>query len=222
MLQVIGAGLGRTGTHTLAFALDKLGFGPCYTIHDVDRNAGHGQLWTDALEERTVDWNALFQGYRAAVEWPTVAFLPQLVDHFPRAKVILTVRDAASWYASAAATIFPALEATAKRPGAGQGESSAFIRRLILEHVFANQYWDKARTIRVYQHHVQAVTKIVPADRLLHYRVQDGWAPLCAFLDVPAPTTPFPKRNDRATFLAAAPAWAKQLMAKIKQEHRNQ
>jgi hypothetical protein len=41
LLQVIGAGFGRTGTHSLAIALDKLGFDPCDTLLVVDRNLIH-------------------------------------------------------------------------------------------------------------------------------------------------------------------------------------
>ena len=45
MIQVIGAGFGRTGTHSLAIALDRLGFGPCYTIFDMDKHPSHREMW---------------------------------------------------------------------------------------------------------------------------------------------------------------------------------
>jgi hypothetical protein len=45
MLEVIGAGLGRTGTHSLGLALEKLGFGPCYNIYEVGKNPSHQELW---------------------------------------------------------------------------------------------------------------------------------------------------------------------------------
>ena len=34
-LSVIGAGAGRTGTHTLKLALEQLGLGPCYHMRDI-------------------------------------------------------------------------------------------------------------------------------------------------------------------------------------------
>jgi hypothetical protein len=212
MLQVIGAGFGRTGTHSLALALDELGFGPCYTLLEVDKNAGHVDLWNDALEGRAVDWSILFQNYHSAVDWPTISFLPQLVRHFPEAKVILTLRDPDSWYESAAATIFPALEATAKHPDAQIREWSNLKRRLILEQVFSGGYWDKTHAIQVYRDHVKVVEKLVPGKRLLHYQVTEGWSPLCAFLGVSDPGKPFPRQNERASFLASAPEWAKKVM----------
>lgn len=222
MLQVIGAGFGRTGTHSLALALDRLGFGPCYTLLDVDKNAGHIDLWFDALEGRPVDWSALYQDHRSAVEWPTISFLPQLINHFPQAKVILTVRDPDSWYESAATTIFPGLEATTKHPDPEIRERSNLKRRMILEQVFSDRYWDKTHAIKVYRNHVKAVNKLVPANRLLHYQVTDGWSPLCAFLGVTEPDDPFPRRNDRASFLASAPEWAKKVMEENRKEREGQ
>lgn len=212
MLQIIGAGFGRTGTHSLAQALDTLGFGPCYTILETDKNPGHTEMWNDALNGRPVDWTALYQNYRSAVEWPTVAFLPQLLQRFPAADVILTLRDPESWYESAAATIFPSLEATAQHPDPEIRVRTGLKRRLILERTFSGNYWDKAHTIDVYQNHIRDVKRLVPADRLLQYRVTDGWRPLCDFLGVPQPDEPFPRRNERTRFMASTPEWAKKVM----------
>ena len=55
----------------------------------------------------------------------------------------------------------------------------------------------------------------VPAERLLVWEVKEGWAPLCNFLSLPIPNTPFPNVNDtaqqqarlRATKLSCAAAW---------------
>ena len=40
------------------------------------------------------------------------------------------------------------------------------------------------------------VKQTVPKDRLLVFDVKEGWNPLCKFLDVPVPDTPFPHVND--------------------------
>lgn len=211
MLQIIGAGLGRTGTHSLAQAIEILGLGPCYTIFDVDKNPGHAAAWTAAMRKEAVDWHTVFSGYQAAVEWPTVAFLPQILSQFPDCKVILTMRDAASWYDSAAATIFPGLEAGASNPNLEQRTQSAWKRDLILNHVFAGRYHERAYTMDLYEEHVRSVLGLVPSSRLLKYDVTEGWQPLCEFLQEPVPNVPFPWRNHRAEFLASAPDWAKNL-----------
>jgi hypothetical protein len=47
----------------------------------------------------------------------------------------------------------------------------------------------------------QEVQDTVPADRLLVWSVSDGWEPLCEFLEVPVPDTPFPHLNDSKGFI---------------------
>ena len=41
----------------------------------------------------------------------------------------------------------------------------------------------------------------MPADRLLVFDVKQGWEPLCAFLGVLVPDTPFPHVNDHMTLV---------------------
>lgn len=51
-----------------------------------------------------------------------------------------------------------------------------------------------------YFEHYGTLRKIVPKDNLLEYKVQDGWGPLCEFLDVPKPEIPFPRINEGDSF----------------------
>jgi hypothetical protein len=209
MLEVIGAGFGRTGTHSLGLALEILGLGPCYTLHDVSRNPKHQEIWNDALDGKPVDWNFLFQSYKSAVEWPSVTFIDKLIQQFPNAKVILTMRDPESWYGSAKNTIFEGLELSAHNPNPIKRENSGMIRRLILEYTFGGQYWDKKYALKVYQEHINHVLGLIPRERLLQLNVNDGWEPLCVFLRKPVPNEPFPKVNQRLDFLNSQPEWVK-------------
>ena len=52
------------------------------------------------------DWDRIYKDYTAAVDWPSVTFYKDLLKKYPDAKVILTVRDADSWYNSVKNTIF--------------------------------------------------------------------------------------------------------------------
>lgn len=210
MLKVIGAGLGRTGTHSLGRAFEILGFGPCYNILEVRKNPGHAVIWNHAMGRKAVDWDLLFTAYNSAVEWPTVAFLSEVIQHFSEAKVVLTLRDPASWYESANTTIFDALELSAHHPDPGKRERMGLMRRLILERTFAGRYREKQYALEVYRQHNQSVIGMVPPDRLLQYHVKDGWRPLCEFLGKQIPEEPFPRLNDRTEFLSSAPNWAKQ------------
>src|SRR5262245_46987453 len=109
MLEVIGAGLGRTGSHSLRAALIRLGYGPCHHLPSMYDRPESITKW-DAVArgdaaDRWLGWERLLAGFRAAVDWPACAFWPELMDAYPRAKVVLTVRDPDAWYASARKTI---------------------------------------------------------------------------------------------------------------------
>src|SRR5262245_22761171 len=96
-LKVVGAGLGRTGTLSLKLALEQIGFGPCYHMVEVMmRPETAAPLWIKAADGNP-DWEAIFNGYAASVDYPGCAFWQQLADFYPDAKVILTVRDPEQW-----------------------------------------------------------------------------------------------------------------------------
>lgn len=203
-LQVIGAGFGRTGTLSLQAALEELGFSRCYHMREVLTHPDHVAVWSAASRGELADWDALFAGYRAAVDWPTCSFYRELMDRYPDAKVILTVRDADKWYDSARETIYYVRHAFP--PWA-----SWFLPRMrrfthMLDDVvwigtFQGRFADKQQAIAAFNRHIDEVRRTVPADRLLVYEVSQGWEPLCAFLGVPAPKDkPFPRLNDTAEF----------------------
>ncbi len=97
-IKVIGAGLGRTGTLSLKAALEELGFSRCYHMTDVFAHLEHARVWDDAARGLPVDWDTLFQGYQATVDWPGCAFYEEFMRRYPDAKVILSVRDPERWY----------------------------------------------------------------------------------------------------------------------------
>ena len=43
--------------------------------------------------------------------------------------------------------------------------------------------------------------EVCPPERLLKFQVQDGWEPLCEFLDVPKPEAEFPFVAESAMFM---------------------
>ena len=69
-LRVIGAGFGRTGTLSLRRALDDLGYGPTYHGEDVLWHWTHVRKWQRYAATGTIDWDELFAGYGAAVDFP--------------------------------------------------------------------------------------------------------------------------------------------------------
>ncbi|KAI9719514.1 MAG: hypothetical protein M1828_006221 [Chrysothrix sp. TS-e1954] len=59
----------------------------------------------------------------------------------------------------------------------------------------AKQMREKARS--KYQEHYALVRRITPKDRLLEYKLSEGWAPLCNFLGKPVPDQDFPHLNEQ-------------------------
>jgi hypothetical protein len=140
-----------------------------------------------------------------------VTFFDEIIQQFPNALVILTMRDPESWYESAVNSIFETLELSACNPDPVKRESSSVTRRLILEYTFRGRYWDKQYALGVYQEHIDHVVKEVPGERLLQFEVKEGWEPLCNFLRKSVPNEPFPRLNERTDFMNSAPDWAKSI-----------
>src|SRR5205823_714771 len=107
-LRLVGAGLGRTGTHSLKLALEQLLGAPCYHMFEVLQHPDHIPVWQQAVDGAGsgTDWDAVFSGYRSAVDWPVAAFWRELADAYPDAVVLLSVRPADEWWRSADKTIW--------------------------------------------------------------------------------------------------------------------
>lgn len=202
-MDVIGAGFGRTGTLSLKTALERLGFGPCHHMFEVIGDADATRRWAAAARDRPDDWSELLGGYRATTDWPSCHFWRDLVDAYPRAKVVLTVREPGEWYASMRRMLDSA--AGAMTSGGGVPPASlmylaALVDRLVWQGTFGGRIDDRDHALRVFDRHTAAVTAAVPPDRLLVYEVREGWPPLCRFLGVPVPDEPFPRLNDAEAF----------------------
>src|SRR5918998_5683797 len=121
-MRVVGAGFGRTGTTSLKAALEQLGFGPSYNLSKVFANPEHVGFWEAAgcPTREELDWEGFLADYGVAVDWPACSFYEELIEAFPQAPVILTVRDPASWYASTRSTIYE-LRRLTTGPPPGEG-----------------------------------------------------------------------------------------------------
>merc|ERR1711892_661825 len=103
-MLVIGAGLSRTGTLSTKAALEQL-LGPCYhgSTPLVER-PDHIPFWMDAMKHGKLDATQVRQelaGYKSGVDLPIAGWYKELMEIFPDAKVLLTVRDPKKWYKSA-------------------------------------------------------------------------------------------------------------------------
>jgi hypothetical protein len=201
-LKVVGAGLGRTGTHSLKLALERLLGAPCYHMLEVFGHPEHIPVWHAAVNGEAVDWSDLFTAYGAAVDWPTAAFWRELMAAYPDAVVLLSTRDADGWWRSADDTIFQVI--ARDLPDDPVGNAQMRMIRDLLSKRFTPDLRDPAAAKAAYERHNADVRAAVPGNRLVEWHPGDGWAPLCAALGVPEPDDEFPHVNTTAEFRAMA------------------
>ncbi len=218
-MKAIGAGFGRTGTMSLKVALEELGAGPCFHCPDPDATSsadrqqrepaaalassdGRSTLRLRELasagpaesggDREEVDWRATLDGWGSTVGWLGARYYRQMLDAWPDALVLLTVRDPDAWYASCR----NAIEADAP----------------IWDSVFEGRFAEREHAIELYRRHNEEVMSTVPRERLLVYEVAQGWEPLSEFLGVRPPGGPFPHLN-RAESLREEPQNARRSRA---------
>lgn len=194
-LKIIGAGLGRTGTMSMKLALEQLGFGPCYHMTELLGDMQRLPAWLRVADGEP-DWDAIFAGFAATVDFPACSHWRELAAHYPDAKVLLTVRDPDSWFDSVNQTIF---SAPMRARVIGSPLEKLFDHSVW--HEFGDRIEDRDFMTAAFQRHVADVERAIPAERLLVYEIGQGWGPLCAFLGVPVPDEPFPHTNSRDEML---------------------
>ncbi len=210
-LQVIGTGMGRTGTHSLKQALEILGFGPCYHMEMLFHHPEDLQYFLAAQKGDHSQWDQLFDGYKSAVDFPIIQFYPELVKLYPEAKIIHTLRDPQSWLKSYKSTILevgkPSLGTMVKT--ALRMPFNPLLRQRMKVAMYNGKYgakfiggkYDDDSLLAFYDKWNRDAQASLPPHRTLFYRTGDGWGPLCTFLGVPVPAVPYPQSNSTEMFL---------------------
>mmetsp|Transcript_11577 Transcript_11577/g.32831 ORF Transcript_11577/g.32831 Transcript_11577/m.32831 type:complete len:247 (+) Transcript_11577:230-970(+) len=204
-IQVIGAGAGRTGTASLKRALETLGFAPCYHMTEVINNS-HSSGVEKALTTDKREWLTLLRGYKAAVDFPASAAYTDLIELYPDAKVVLSVRDPTSWAKSVQETIWSPYSGQRSWVRALWRPSFALMGRAFRRRFFKGGDYgavildDPDRLAEAFMEWNEEVKRTVPSEKLLVFQAKDGWDPLCKFLGVPEPSEPFPHVNDANEF----------------------
>jgi hypothetical protein len=214
-MKVIGAGLPRTATTTQMFALEQLGFGPCYHMRDLLSDLENGLPLWEAVAQGTPDWEAIFGGsrvIRSTVDWPSARYYRQLIDVYPEAKVLLSVRDADAWVRSMRGTVWGLFHADSVLRHVS--DARAVVDPLWSRYLslMTHMNWDPETGALAGDHASDEglgaamkrwngeVEATVPAERLLVWDPSEGWEPLCAFLEVDVPAEPLPRLNDTQSF----------------------
>ncbi len=220
-LLVIGAGLPRTGTTSLSVALPMLLGGKCYHMANVLKGSRtEGQFWMEMVgpEKKTrspQEWKDFLpsRGFNSAVDYPPSLFYDELMQVFPNAKLVMTVRNPATWHDSVCASVKRmcvlaredfAVRLFIKIMRLNLDVAAAMVfsypKGLEQSMVTATDMGPEASK-EFFEAWVARVKSKVPADRLLIFEAKEGWKPLCEFLGVPEPNVPYPRVNDSASFI---------------------
>ncbi|UNI15337.1 hypothetical protein JDV02_001877 [Purpureocillium takamizusanense] len=216
-MKVLALGLPRTGSASLAEALRILGYKNVHHgLNNID-NKSDWRLFDRAADAsfsvlpgyseevlKRQEWDQVFGSCEAATDTASF-FAPQLVQTYPRAKVILTIRDFDPWFNSIDETIIrllwnPMAEIVVRYAGPVLGvKSTTVARKLVLGFFEARNVCEiRSNALRVYERHHRTIQSMVPASQLLIYRMGDGWEPICSFLGKPVPEIEFPRINEMA------------------------
>jgi Sulfotransferase domain len=210
-LQLIGAGLPRTATTTQMIALEMLGLGPCYHMRNMmaDMEASV-PLWRRAFDGEG-PWDEIFDGFASTTDWPAAFFWRELIDVYPDAKVLLSVRDHESWARSMSDTInniyfgdslmrHLSLARYKVDPGWAAWMDLMIDMNWAEGGTFAGTEGEPGPMMEAAARFNDEVKSTVPAERLLVWEPKEGWEPLCEFLEVPVPEEPLPHVNDTEAF----------------------
>lgn len=219
-LCVIGAGLPRTGTMSLMYALEILLEGKC---HHGMKAYIHEKEWCDILQGKYSNEEfksfLMSHNYVAAVDSPFCFHYDLAMKLFPDAKVVLTVREPNSWVNSLKETaliptyysyipvyifsnLFPNYLNSWANDESLKGWSGKLLESARCNERISRQLkaLDNGKGADFFQEWINEVEVIVPPERLLKFSVKEGWGPLCEHLGLPIPDVPFPKVNNKAVF----------------------
>lgn len=207
-MQLLCLGLGRTGTSSLERALEILGYNDIYNLESVT-TARDVDLWMKAMDAKykgkgpfgRKEWDQLLGHYSVVKSLPSTPFAAELVEAYPEAQVILTTRDTEGWYESYRKTVWWRFNDPVLLWLSRVDERSRYGLLLyrLLNHYYQGSFKDHGK--RVYEEHNLLVRRLVPREKLLEYRVSEGWGPLCAFLGKKIPDAPFPRINDQLEYV---------------------
>ena len=202
-MKIICAGWGRTGTRSLKRSLEILTGKPSYHMQNILLNKKDAKLWHNSIfkHKEKFDWEKIYSGYGACLDFPSCNYYKELMDAYPKAKVILTIRDDESWIKSWNVLNNQILKSFTFKFLAKIPNTSFYLQKQIHNEMilgprgaFQGAKSDEERKNKFNEWN-QSVIDYVPKDRLLVYQVKEGWEPICKLLNVPIPKIPFPYLN---------------------------
>lgn len=182
LMEVLGSGLSRTGTTSLAAALNTIGYKTLHYAPEAIEDIVEGKSSDLKLSER-------YFGCDAVTDIPAAFFFEEFLEQYPNIKVVHTERPEDSWLRSMKSHYQRLLSICPSWP-------NCFEARLH-QCVYGSEDVNEFVYLKKYREHNRRVLQIVPSDQLLVMDITkgDGWEKLCSFLDKPVPSLSFPYLN---------------------------
>jgi hypothetical protein len=172
------------------------------------RRDEHVGLWLEVFDGDLDVAHRIFDGFAAAVDWPTSALWQEMADLYPDVPVVLTRRSSAdAWWDSASKTVFAVMKIMTDDDPA----EFDFIKKMLarfrpdieVDDVAGLKAVadDEAGMKAAYERHLGEVRAAIDPARLVEHEPADGWEPLCEALGVPVPDEPYPYANTADEFI---------------------
>jgi len=217
-MKIIVAGYSKTGTKSLNRALKQLD----YSVDDLAEHLSvRDEYWwrifsaADPVACSPKIFKEMYENVDACMDTPAYLFWEQILEAFPKAKVILMERDSEEvWWNSLekhfvrerkenlggwALYLLPTwlLKLTCYDLWKSQRRHydmnwSATVGPLV---PFGPNQVNKMIATKRYREHNAYVKMTCPKEKLLVYNPKDGWGPLCEFLGHKVPDMEFPNAN---------------------------
>lgn len=169
------------------------------------------------------DWDRLLARYTAVTDMPSACFARELIQFYPDAKVILVVREEQAWLKSFTTGVIDTYFDNTWVTGIislvdfqlMQPVHSLWTRLLASKTGFFRGSTRKEvrdNALDVYRRHNAMVRDMTAQSRLLEFKLEQGWKPLCAFLEVEVPDVPFPRVNEGDVIKQVVSAFVKRSM----------
>ncbi|XP_078481860.1 uncharacterized protein LOC100176328 isoform X1 [Ciona intestinalis] len=208
-MKVIVAGFSKTGTKTMQAALTDLG----YNVYDYSESFEFLEKeWKQicTVGGSTELFRKMYENVDAITDLPGCAFWDEILKAFPDAKIILTMRDnEEQWWQSLLkqheqnTSLLLKILFTISPTGRRMGQHGSRIISAIIgqEMTPLTNVLNETLFKMAYRRHNAHVLQNAPKDQLLVFNFKDGWEPLCKFLGVPVPDTPFHHKNKKGAII---------------------
>ncbi|KAL3482160.1 hypothetical protein BJX99DRAFT_252873 [Aspergillus californicus] len=225
-MKLVIASCSRSGTYGLYNAMKILGYRPYHMAEAVRLGIPHMKILTEAVIAQHDRFSGIKRYARAEFEKWLAGYdlhLPRRIGdlRIPNVKFILTERHASKWVASMNNTVGGVVTTGSQFPMNilkrfnpvlwNLFTLTTVMYRAVAGGTIPGEEGNEEALRRFYVEYIASVKKIVPKERLLVLKLEDGfgWDEICPFLEIPIPEEAYPRGNEQEAFKGAAKGFLK-------------